>query len=56
MVVQVLFSRWLGQLKQGMLHNGDTSKWHQDAAVLKQVPQRSMRSFDPASHKLVETS
>ena len=54
--LQVLFSRWLGQLKQGLLHDGDSSSWWQDSAVLEQLPQRCMRSFDADRHRLVQTS
>ena len=49
---QVLFSRWLGQLKQGLLHGGDSSRWQGDEAILQQIPQHNMRSFDPQTHKL----
>lgn len=53
---QVLFSRWLGQLKQGLLHDGDSSRWMADKAVLDQVPQRNMRSFKAEQQKLVMTN
>ena len=55
-LVQVLFSRWLGQLKQGMLHSrggsANSTAWWQDSAILEQVPQKCMRSFDADKHQL----
>jgi hypothetical protein len=52
---QVLFSRWLGQLKQGMLTGDDTSWLTPDSQLVKQMAQQNMHSFDPSKHKFVQT-
>ena len=52
---QVLFSRWLGQLKQGLLHGGDSGKWTHDPAVLEQIPNRACAGAREAEHQLAQT-
>ena len=59
LLVQVLFSRWLGQLKQGLLHDGDNGAWQvgqELEQLLQHVPQTKMHEFEPEAHRFVRTS
>lgn len=56
--MQVLFSRWLGQLKQGWLH-GDNYTWVDSPDVhslLQETPQLNAPQFEPANHKFATIS
>ena len=56
---QVLFSRWLGQVKQGWLHGHDNQTWQEGPELdklVKQLPQQQMHQFDPADHNFVKTN
>ena len=55
--LQVLFSRWLGQVKQGLQNPDDPFPWpHADKAWLDQLRQTNMHKFDPSSHKFAKTN
>ena len=57
MAVQVLFSRWLGQVKQGLQNPDDPFPWpHADQAMLSQLHQSNMQHFDPSKHKFAKTN
>lgn len=54
---EVLFSRWLGMVKQGWLHGGDNYAWQQGSErqrLIQQLPQCSLASFEPAQHKFAD--
>lgn len=56
---QVLFSRWLGQLKQGLLHDGDGDAWQHGQELqelLQQIPQTQLRKFNPDEHRFAKTN
>ena len=53
-VLQVLFSRWLGQLKQGWLHGGDNYAWqdsHDVDEILRKTPQLNALTFKAEEHR-----
>jgi len=55
--VQVLFSRWLGQKKQGLSNPDDPFPWpHADKAMLDQLRQSNMQSFDASKHDFATTN
>ena len=55
--LQVLFSRWLGQVKQGLQNPDDPFPWpHADKAVLDQLRQSNMQTFDASKHKFAKTN
>lgn len=57
MTLQVLFSRWLGQQKQGLISPEDPFPWpHADKATLNTLRQSNMQSFDPSKHEFVKTN
>lgn len=54
--MQVLFSRWLGQQKQGLSHPDQPFLWpHADKALVDQLKQSNMHSFDPSKHQFAKT-
>ena len=54
--MQVLFSRWLGQVKQGLQNPDDPFPWpHADKAMLDQLRQSNMQNFEPSKHKYAKT-
>ena len=55
--MQVLFSRWLGQVKQGLQTPEDPFPWPRaDKAMLDQLRQSNMQSFDASKHKFAKTN
>jgi len=54
---QVLFSRWLGQKKQGLSNPDDPFPWpHADNAMLDQLRQSNMQAFDASKHGFATTN
>ncbi|DBA89990.1 TPA: hypothetical protein ACH3X2_004363 [Trebouxia sp. C0005] len=54
---EVLFSRWLGQKKQGLSNPDDPFPWpHADKAMLDQLRQSNMQSFDASKHDFATTN
>ncbi|KAL3146900.1 hypothetical protein ABBQ38_014872 [Trebouxia sp. C0009 RCD-2024] len=54
---EVLFSRWLGQMKQGLQNPDDPFPWpHADKTMLHQLRQSNMQNFDASKHAFASTN
>lgn len=57
LILQVLFSRWLGQQKQGLTRPKQPFPWpNADKALVDQLKQSNMQSFDPSKHEFAKTN